>query len=125
MRDNDAFWGVGFFAVATVVIIAALLLIFGVHWQTSEDLVSGIVYNNTNNDFISGNTDFSVRAAVDTYVSDQNTSSFCLPPNSPYIPLVKEAAADKSIKVVVATRKEFKLLAPWSCMANVTVTKEK
>ncbi len=116
----------GFIEGLVILIIVGLALsAFFVKWTLSEELVSGIVYDNTNNSAISGNTYFKVRAGVDTYVNTSNESSYCLPPNSPYIPLVKEAAADKSIKVTVSTAKRFQMSAPWVCMDNVTVTKSK
>lgn len=88
----------------------------------SEQNVSGIAYNVKNNTFISGNTHFSVRASEDTYVSEENKSSYCLPPNSPYIALVNEAAKDKSIKINVQTDKMFRVVAaPWVCADNVKV----
>ena len=88
----------------------------------SEENVSGVVYNTSNNRFISGNTHFSVRASEDTYVSEENRSTYCLPPNSPYIKLVNEAARDKSIKVNVQTDKMFRVVAaPWVCADNVHV----
>lgn len=111
-------------AFVTVIVLLIGFMVF-VDWEWSEDLVSGVVYNNENNMVISGNTSFSIRAAVDTYVSEENVSSYCLPPNSPYIPLIKKAAADKSVKVVVTTKKGFWIKAPWTCIDNVTVTEEK
>ncbi len=113
--------------------IATLVVLWGFFWvlpsvriAVSEQNVSGIVYNVKNNAFISGNTRFSVRAAVDTYVTQENESSYCLPPNSPYIALVNEAAENKDIKVVVKTKKMFHIeSAPWACADNVTVTKVK
>lgn len=88
----------------------------------SEQNVSGIAYNVKNNTFISGNTHFNVRASEDTYVSEENRSSYCLPPNSPYIKLVNEAAKDKTIKINVQTDKMFRVVsAPWVCADNVHV----
>lgn len=88
----------------------------------SEQNVSGIAYNVSNNEFISGNTHFSIRASEDTYVSVENRSSYCLPPNSPYIALVNEAAKDKSIKLNIQTEKNFEVVAaPWVCADNVKV----
>ena len=88
----------------------------------SEHNVSGIAYNVSNNTFISGNTHFSIRASEDTYVSGENRSSYCLPPNSPYIALVNEAAKDKSIKLNIQTEKNFEVVAaPWVCADNVKV----
>lgn len=110
-------------AIVTGIVILLFIAIFTkIEW--SEDLVSGIVYNNTNNRAISGATGFSVRASVDTYTNEDNTSSYCLPPNSPYKALVNKAAADKSVKVVVSTKKGFWIKAPWTCIDNVTVTQE-
>ena len=96
-----------------------------VRWETSEDLVSGIVYNNTNNAIITGNTEFKIRASAEMN-ADKNTSrTYCLPPNSKYIPLVKEAAANKNIKLVVTTKTGFYIAAnPLACVENVIVTKE-
>ena len=88
----------------------------------SEQNVSGIAYNVENNTFISGNTHFSIRASEDTYVSEENRSSYCLPPNSPYIALVNEAAKDKSINLNIQTEKNFEVVAaPWVCADNVKV----
>ena len=96
---------------------------FFTNWEMSEDNVSGIVYNTTNNGFIAGNTDFDIRAAVDTYVNESNTSSYCLPSGSPYKALVNEAARDKNIKVQVTTTKGFWFKMPWTCIDNVKVEK--
>lgn len=111
-------------AAITVVVILFIGLLFCHRWEWSEDNVSGVVYNTTNNAIISGNTDFKVRAAVDTYINEDNESSYCLPPNSPYKELVNKAAADKSVRIIVTTKKGFWLKAPWTCINNVTVTQE-
>lgn len=108
----------------TVVVGLLGLAIFS-KWTWSEENVSGIVYNTTNNSIVSGNTKFSVRAAVDTYVSEENRSSYCLPPSSPYKELVNRAASNKEIKVQVTTKKGFWLKAPWTCIDNITVTEVK
>lgn len=114
--------GMSLFVLAILSIIPLLLF---TKWEWSEDLVSGIVYNNTNNSFISGNTHFSVRAAVDTYVNEDNNSSYCLPSGSPYIALINKAAADKTVKVVVTTEKGFWFKLPWTCISNVKVEEQK
>lgn len=123
--DSNSFWSA--FGILTVILIVLgfffLIIFTRVEW--SEDNVSGIVYNTTNNGAISGNTRFSVRAAVDTYVSEENQSSYCLPPNSPYKELVNKAAANKEIKVQVTTKKGFWVRAPWTCIPNVVVTEVK
>jgi hypothetical protein len=113
--------------------IATLVVLWGLFWvlpslriETSNQNVSGIVYNVKNDGFISGNTTFSVRAAVDTVVTAENESSYCLPGNSPYKALVNEAAENKEIKLVIKTEKMFYVeSAPWACADNVTVTRVK
>ena len=114
-------------------VFLALLATLGVVWflfwgmwciriEASNQNVSGVAYNVKNDSFISGNTHFSVRASEDTYVSEENKSSYCLPPKSPYIDLVNKAAEDKTIKIVVKTEKVFTLVsAPWVCADNVKV----
>ena len=107
----------------------AVFLVFtlgSVKFEASNQNVSGVVYNVGNDNFISGNTTFSVRASEDTYVSEENRSSYCLPKGSEYIALVNKAAEDKDIKVVVKTSKFFKFPAlPWTCVDNVTVEEAK
>lgn len=121
---EDWFTVIGSLLVIGLVILFFVLLLFSrIEW--SEDNVSGIVYNTTNNSAISGNTRFSVRAAVDTYVSEENKSEYCLPPNSPYKELVNKAAANKNIKVQVTSKKGFWIKLPWTCVANITVTEVK
>lgn len=106
-------------------IIAVILVPFVVRFKLSNEVVSGIVYNTTNDRFISGATCFSVRADVNTYVSEENRSSYCIPGNSPYKELVNKAAANKSIKVEVDARKYFTVKAPWTVYPNVTVKEVK
>lgn len=113
----------GIFAVA--LILALLLAPFTVRFKLSNEVVSGIAYNTTNDKFISGNTHFSVRAGENTPVTSENQSTYCLPPNSPYKELVNRAAADKRIKIQVEARKYFVVKAPWTCHDNVTVTEVK
>lgn len=115
----------GFILFTTLFVIGLFVLVLFAKWEYSEDNVSGIVYNTTNNSAISGNTKFSIRASEDTYVSQENQSSYCLPKNSPYKELVNKAAADKSIKVVVTTKRGFWVKLPWTCIDNVEVTQVK
>lgn len=125
MRNQKGFIEVvGGFIIA-LLIIGFFGLLFCVRFKTSQEVVSGIAYNTTNGSFISGNTHFSVRAGENTYVNENNQSSYCLPPHSPYIALVNRAAADKNIKIVVTAKKYFAVQAPWTCKNNVTVTEEK
>lgn len=108
-----------------VLIVGFFVALFSIRFKMSEEVVSGIVYNTKTGHAISGNTTFAVRAGVDTYVSQNNESTYCLPPHSPYEKLVEKAAADKTVKVVVTAKKYFAIQAPWTCRANVTVTEEK
>lgn len=122
MRKNEK----GFVEVIIVLLIVGLLfLVLFSRIEWSEDNVSGIVYSTTNNSAISGNTKFKVRASVDTYINENNESAYCLPPNSPYKELVNKAAANKTVKVQVTTKKGFWVKAPWTCVDNVTVTEVK
>lgn len=110
------------YILAALTVAVPLYLLFSVRLQTSDNVVSGIVYNNQNNSIFGGNTYFRVRASENTVVTKENTSKFCLPPNSPYIKLVNEAAKDKNIKVVVTSSKVFTMvLSPWHCVDNVKV----
>lgn len=110
------------YILAALTVAAPIYLLFSVRLQTSDNVVSGIVYNNQNNSIFGGNTYFRVRASENTVVTKENTSKFCLPPNSPYIKLVKEAAKDKNIKVVVTSSKVFTMVpSPWHCVDNVKV----
>lgn len=115
----------GVFGVLLVLflIFQGLYTLFKIRWQTSESVVSGIVYNVRNDEFISGNTSFSIRAAVDTVVTEENKSSYCLPSGSPYIELINRASEDKEIKVIVRTSKVPFTIAEGAttCMPNVTV----
>lgn len=111
-------------ALIGILVTAFFFLWFlpSVRIAVSEENVSGVAYNVSNNKFISGNTHFSVRASEDTYVSEENRSSYCLPPGSKYIALVNEAAKDKTIKINVQTEKNFEVVAaPWVCADNVKV----
>ena len=106
----------------TLMIVVPIYCILSVRLQTSETIVSGIVYNNQNNSIFTGNTYFSIRASENTVVTKENISKFCLPPNSPYIKLVNEAAKDKNIKVVVTSSKVLTMVpSPWHCVDNVKV----
>ena len=105
-----------------LMIVVPIYCILSVRLQVSDNVASGIVYNNQNNSIFSGNTYFSIRASENTVVTKENISNFCLPPNSPYIKLVNEAAKDKNIKVVVTSSKVFTMvLSPWHCADNVKV----
>lgn len=119
MSKLRIFWE---YILAALTVAAPIYLLLSVRLQTSDNIVSGIVYNNQNNSIFGGNTYFRVRASENTVVTKENTSKFCLPPNSPYIKLVNEAAKDKNIKVVVTSSKVFTMVpSPWHCVDNVKV----
>lgn len=108
-----------------LIVVGFIFTIFFVRFKLSNEVVSGIVYNTTNDRAISDATCFSVRAGVDTYVSEENKSSYCIPGNSPYKALVNKAAADKNVKVDVEAHKYFTVKLPWHVVSNVTVTEVK
>ena len=110
------------YILAALTIAVPIYLLFSVRLQTSDNVASGVVYNNQNNSIFTGNTYFRIRASENTVVTGENISRFCLPPNSPYIKLVNEAAKDKNIKVVVTSSKVFTMVpSPWHCVDNVKV----
>ena len=119
--DSDAMYGLAVLLIIVAVLFAALF----VRFKLSNETVSGVVYNTTNNRFISDATCFSVRASESTVVTEENKSSYCLPPNSPYKELVNKAAQDKRIKVVVDAHKYFTVKLPWTVYPNVTVREVK
>lgn len=110
------------YILAALTVAVPIYLLFSVRLQTSDNVASGIVYNNQNNSIFTGNTYFRIRASENTVVTGENISRFCLPPNSPYIKLVNEAAKDKNIKVFVTSSKVFTMVpSPWHCVDNVKV----
>ena len=120
--------GVITFVVWLVVIgliVGAFWLLFSIKWQGSNDVVSGIVYDTTNDGWLSGNTTFKVRASENMAVTEDTSPVYCLPPNSKYIELVNKAAEDKSVKVIVKSKRAFAIMLPWGCMDNVTVDEVK
>ena len=91
-----------------IVIIGAI--IFGVwalahiSWQSSEEVVSGIVYDAHFNDWSTENTIFKVRAAAEMAVTEDTSPTYCLPKGSQYESVVREAAENKDIKVIVKVK---------------------
>lgn len=123
MSKLRIFWE---YILAALTVAAPIYFLLSVRLQTSDNVVSGIVYNNQNNSIFTGNTYFRIRASENTVVTKENISKFCLPPNSPYIKLVNEAAKDKNIKVVVTSSKVFTMVpSPWHCADNVKVERLK
>lgn len=119
--DSDVLFGLGFIIIVPLIIFAILF----VRFQPSNSVVSGIAYNTSNDSLFGGNTHFSVRAGENTPVTEENQSTYCLPPNSPYKDLVNRAAQDKSVKIVVTAEKYFAIQAPWVCNPNIKVTEVK
>lgn len=113
--------------MSLVVLFIIALIIAGlfVRFRTNDEVTSGIAYNTSNNAFISGNTTFSVRAGENTPVTEENQSTYCLAPDSPYKELVNKAAADKRVKITINSPKYFAVQWPWECRTNITVTEVK
>ena len=111
--------------VVVLIILGLIFSMFFVRFKLSNEVVSGIAYNTTNDRAISGATCFSVRASEATYVNQETKSSYCLPPNSPYKALVNKAAADKRVKIEVQAHKYFTVKLPWHVYPNVTVKEVK
>lgn len=76
MSKLRIFWE---YILAALTVAAPIYLLLSVRLQTSDNVVSGIVYNNQNNSIFGGNTYFRVRASENTVVTGENTSKFCLP----------------------------------------------
>lgn len=110
-----------------VLVVWGIYTVTKIRWSPSESTASGVVYNVKNNEWISGNTSFSLRASEDTVVTEENKSSYCLPKGSEYIELVNKASEDKRIKVVVRTSKvPFRIVeGATTCVPNVTIEQVK
>lgn len=116
--------------VASIAIIG--FIIWGVwalahfSWKTGEDVVSGIIYNAQFNDWPAENTTFQVRAAAEMAVTEDTSPTYCLPKGSQYESIVREAAEDKSIKVIVKVKPmppHFKE-GVFKCEDNIEVIKK-
>lgn len=116
--------------VACIAIIG--LIVWGVwalaHFsmQLSEEVVSGIVYNAQFNDWPAENTTFQVRAAAEMAVTEDTSPTYCLPKGSQYESIVREAAEDKDIKVIVKVKQmppHFKE-GVFKCEDNIEVIKK-
>lgn len=95
-------------------------------WKTGEDVVSGIIYNAQFNDWPAENTTFQVRAAAEMAVTEDTSPTYCLPKGSQYESIVREAAEDKSIKVIVKVKPmppHFKE-GVFKCENNIEVIKK-
>lgn len=123
MKKLNQIGGVG--VAVTLIGVLIFISLFFIAFKGSNEVVSGIAYNTKNDKLFTGNTTFSVRAGENTYVSEENKSSYCLPPNSPYKELVNKAAKDKRVKIEVEAKKYFAIQAPWTCKDNVVVREVK
>lgn len=121
-------------AVATILIAAAIVgaviwvvwALFHLSWQASEEVVSGIVYDAHFDDWPAHNTTFKIRAAAEMAVTEETSPTYCLPSGSQYESIVREAAENKDIKVIV----RVKQMPPhfregvFKCEDNVEVVKK-
>ncbi len=113
-----------FVAIAGVV-IWGLWALFHLSWQASEEVVSGIVYDAHFDDWPAHNTTFKIRAAAEMAVTEDTSPTYCLPIGSQYENIVREAAENKDIKVVVKVKQmplHFRE-GVFKCEDNVEVTK--
>lgn len=95
-------------------------------WKMSEEVVSGIVYNARFDDWPGHNTTFKIRASAEMAVTEETSPTYCLPKGSQYESIVREAAEDKDIKVVVKVKQmplHFRE-GVFKCEDNVEVTKK-
>lgn len=114
----------GWIAVAAAVICGLWLLslLFRMDCRTNEEVVSGIVYDASFDEIISGNTNFKIRAAAEMPTDEKTSSTYCLPKGSQYEELIREAAGDKNVKVKVTAHKFFEVKnAIWDCPETIEV----
>lgn len=94
--------------VGLLAILGAIILVFWAlfhfSWQASEEVVSGIVYDAHFDDWPAHNTTFKIRAAAEMAVTEETSPTYCLPKGSQYESIVREAAEDKSVKVIVKVK---------------------
>lgn len=123
----------GSILLTAVAVIAAFgVIIWGIwallHFsmQLSEEVVSGIVYDAHFDDWPAHNTTFKIRAAAEMAVTEETSPTYCLPSGSQYESIVREAAENKDVKVVVKVKQmppHFREGA-FKCEDNVEVTKK-
>ena len=116
--------------VALIAIVGAVIwgvwALFHFSWQASEEVVSGIVYDAHFDDWPAHNTTFKIRAAAEMAVTEGTSPTYCLPSGSQYESVVREAAENKDIKVIV----KVKQMPPhfregvFKCEDNVEVAKK-
>lgn len=94
-----------FIAVPIALIIQGIWFVAHLRVQLSENVVSGIVYNASFDKWPNNKTCFSVRAAAEMAVTEDTSPRYCLPAGSQYTDIVRKAAEDKNVKVVVKAKK--------------------
>jgi hypothetical protein len=117
-------------------VVSALAIVGGVawgiwalahfSWKTGEDIVSGIIYNAQFNDWPGHNTTFKIRAAAEMAVTEGTSPTYCLPSGSQYESVVREAAENKDIKVIVRVKQMPPHLREsiFKCEDNIEVIKK-
>lgn len=130
MKNKTVNGGVVLTLVALIAIVGAIIwavwAMFHFSWQASEEVVSGIVYDAHFDDWPAHNTTFKIRAAAEMAVTEETSPTYCLPSGSQYESVVREAAENKDIKVIV----KVKQMPPhfregvFKCEDNVEVTKK-
>lgn len=93
-------------AAGSLFLIAKIMCI---DFRTQDEIVSGIVYDASFDELISGNTNFKIRAAAEMYTDENTSATYCLPRGSKYEELIRKAAGDKTVKVKVTAHKFFEV----------------
>lgn len=108
MRITNCLAGIAIIALVAIplFLIAKLMCI---DFRTQEEVVSGIVYDASFDEMISGNTNFKIRAAAEMYTDENTSATYCLPRGSKYEELIRKAAGDKTVKVKVTAHKFFEI----------------
>lgn len=114
------------FAAIAGAVIWGIWALFHLSWQASEAVVSGIVYDAHFDDWPAHNTTFKIRAAAEMAVTEGTSPTYCLPSGSQYESIIREAAEDKDIKVVVRVKQMLPHFREgvFKCEDNVEVTKK-
>lgn len=94
-----------FVAAPIALVIQGIWFLAHLRVHLSEDVVSGIVYNASFDEWPNNKTCFSVRAAAEMAVTEDTSPRYCLPAGSQYTDIVRKAAEDKNVKVVVKVKK--------------------
>lgn len=112
----------GVVVVVTIVVAVTVPLIIDVNF--GDNVASGVVYNASFNKWPSGRATFGIRATENTVITQENASTFCLPKGSKYTELIRKAAEDKSVKLVVEKKSGIYWHVIFGCSDNVIVRKK-